>query len=229
MALLVTIDYNTAVKYRGKSVSTIIDGKKQKVYFILLCDDMSLVESISLASSSKNILMVEYQGLPNSQTYRELETNSGVYVGRVYDCGCNITEEDIIGILDEVPEPVKPILHMPKDFSDLKFVWRMCSKYPRVRFSGGNLFNISGTRLGRVGLDTIASEKIKISMDCYRFNGNMDIMNVISADDIELEATGKLESSGTKKRSSSSISAPKKVGKTAMFSDLLGLKDVVLP
>lgn len=230
MALLVTVDYATALKYRGKSVSSVVDGKKQKVYFILLCDDTNLIDSIKLASVSRNILMTEYQGLPNSQVYRELDSNHGVYVGRVYDCGCNITEEDIVGILEEVPESIKPILHMPKDFDNLHFVWKMCKKYPRLRFSGGTLFNVDGTRLGRVGVDTVAQEKIKISMDCYRFNGNMDIMNVVSAEDLELEATGKLESSSSaSKPRSSSAGGTKKTGKTAMFSDLLGIKDVVLP
>lgn len=234
MAMLVRADYDTVSKYRGRSVYTLVGSKKQKVYFVLICDDLNLAESINLAKASKNILMVEYQGLVNNEVYQNINTNQGIYIGVVRDFGCNISEEDIIGVLDEVPEGITPIFNVPVDFKDLNFVWKMCNKYSRIRFSGGTLFNINGVRLGRIGVDILESEKIKFSMDCYKLVGTLDVMEVISSDGLVFESGGKVESKTPKSstKSSSSEKKSKSSGgskKTVMFSDLLGVKNIISP
>ena len=119
MSIICKVDYATALKYKGMNLSTKYNNKKHKVYLKLIGDDFTLTDCIALAKVSKNILMVEYQGLQSNSAYEELTENTGVYVGRVYDFGNNITEEDVEKIAEDSPKGVVPIIRLPDDYKDL--------------------------------------------------------------------------------------------------------------
>lgn len=227
MSIIVDIDYNTALMYKGKSVTTKHGNKKHKVYFRLCCDDFTLKDSIDLARVSKNVLMLNYIGSHTNDDYLSLTESSGTYIGRVYEFGNNITEEDIKGVLDETPEGVVPIIQLQSDFTDLRFVWCMSTKYERLRFTGGKLFCIDGCRIGSIGIDTLDKLGIKYNVDSYV---SSDALEIVKLEGLVLECSDKPERiSKAKKtngnRSKNSSSKPKK---QALFSSFLQDKKVDL-
>lgn len=68
MAIIVKADYNVVSAYNGKTVTTKYNGKKHKVLFKLTCDDTTLTESIALAKTNSNIVMLDYQGLTDRKS-----------------------------------------------------------------------------------------------------------------------------------------------------------------
>jgi hypothetical protein len=225
MAIISSVDYSTALSYKGMNLSTKYDNKKHKVYFKLVADDYSLQDAINLARVSKNILMINYIGLPSNAYYLSLTSNTGVYIGRVIDFGNNITEEDILGAIKDVPEGVVPIINLPEDFNNINFVWKMCQKYPRIRFCGGNLFAIDGVKIGMVGIDTLDKQGIKYDFDSYAFNNKLDAFDEVDINTLDITASSKPERVVKEKKSSSSTSdssPKKKSNQSEKFKGLFG-------
>lgn len=206
MSIICGVDLGTAQKYRGKSLSTKYNGKKHKVYLKLLCDDTNLRDGIELAKQSKNILMVSYQGAASWDEYAFLGDTKGVYVGYVIDLGVDVSEDDISRAVDGIPASVTPIINLPKSFTDMEFIWRVSKKFPRARFSGGQLFAVEGTHIGEVGVDILQRSDVKFGVECYRLTSGVDALESANISGLEIDMSGKAEST-TRQRSSSS---PKK-------------------
>lgn len=219
MAIIVKVDYVTALSYKGKNVTTKHNGKKHKVLFKVSCDDTSIKESIELAKSSDNIIMLDYQGLTSSESYLSVTENTGVYIGKSYEFGNNFTKEDIIGVLDETPMGVTPIIKLQNDFSNLELLYKLCNEFPRIRFCGGHLFCLSDCRIGCCGIDVVEKTGIKYSIESYNKTGCCCALEVVDSLGLELEASTK-SAKQTSQRTSQE-KKPAKPKKTLKFSDLL--------
>lgn len=220
MAIICSVDYSTALGYKGMNLSAKYNNKKHKVYLKLNCDDYILEDGLSLARVSKNILMVNYQGIGTSQVYLGLTNDTGIYVGRVMDFGNDITEEDIERLVINIPEGITPIIKLPEDFTNLRFIWEVSKKFPRVRFCGGKLFAIEGVKVGAIGVDVLDRVEAKYGEDAYSLGGRVDALEEVDISTLEIKASSKAERTGnsTKRGSSGSTASKKKV--TRDFTDL---------
>lgn len=220
MAIICSVDYSTALGYKGMNLSAKYNNKKHKVYLKLNCDDYILEDGLSLARVSKNILMVNYQGIGTSQVYLGLTNDTGIYVGRVMDFGNDITEEDIERLVVNIPEGITPIIKLPEDFTNLRFIWEVSKKFPRVRFCGGKLFAIEGVKVGAIGVDILDRVEAKYDDDAYSLGGRVDALEEVDISTLEIKASAKTErtGNGTKRGSSGSTASKKKV--TRDFTDL---------
>ena len=176
MAIVCSVDYSTALGYKGVNLSTKYNNKKHKVYLKLVCDDLTLLDGVELAKASKNILMVEYRGLDTNPSYMTLTQDTGVYIGRVVDFGNNITVEDIERTINDIPSGITPIINLPDDFKDIQYLWKLSKQFPRVRFSGGYLFAIDGVKIGAIGVDILSKLDIKFDESSYLLNSTLDVL-----------------------------------------------------
>lgn len=194
MSVIVRASYNEAKKYRNKTVHTTVNGKKHNVYFKVVCDDLDLEDCIELAKSSSNVIMLDYQGIEGK------EVPDGVYVGKTFDWGSNITESDVENIVkNETPRGMTPIIKLPDSFNDLEFVWRMSQKYGKVRFCGGHMFCATGCNLGCCGVDIMDKHNIKHSDNNLIKTGCCCAFDVLDDTDLELEV-GAVKQQASKKK-----------------------------
>ena len=221
MAIISSVDYSTALSYKGMNLSAKYNNKKQKVYLKLNCDDFTLADCLELARLSKNILMINYQGVDSNPTYLNLTGDTGIYIGKVIDFGNNITLEDIARIDSQVPAGVVPIINLPEDYTNLEFLWKASKQFPRVRYSGGKLFAVDGIKVGQVGIDILSKIESKIDVDCFNLNSRTDCVELVDINTLEITASTKAEKSPReKKSSSSSANTPKKKAPTQTFGNL---------
>lgn len=222
MSIICKVDYATALKYKGMNLSTKYNNKKHKVYLKLIGDDFTLTDCIALAKVSKNILMVEYQGLQSNSAYAELTENTGVYVGRVYDFGNNITEEDVEKIAEDSPKGVVPIIKLPDDYKDLYNIYQISKAHPSVRFCGGHLFAIDGVKVGAIGVDILDKLQDKYSSDCFKLDDTEDVLESVDINELEIDTTTKPERA-KKVSSGGNKSVAKKTSKKVSIFDIFGL------
>ena len=106
------------------------------------------------------------------------------------------------------------MLVLPEGYCDMREVYNLSIKYPRLRFTGGNLLEIPGIKIGRY-------DKGKEKMSAV-FNGVYDMFTEVELADIEVQRV----LSKAKSRSSSSGSSKKSVAtkskKTETFSKFFG-------
>ena len=231
MAILVNVDFEMANKYNVRSISTKYNNKKHKVYFKLCCDDFNLSEALNAAKVNHNVIMVEYKGSLNNPEFLNLTESTGLYIGRMFELGNNICEQDLQDISEDVPNGVTPIVYLPSDFKDLELLVRLSRKFPRFRFCGGQLFAVEGVKLGAVGVDTLEAHDIKFGVECYNMTDSVDVIETVDILDLELEVSNKPErttKTTAKSTTKSSSSTPKKP-KTMMFSDIFNRNESVMP
>lgn len=212
MSVLVKVGYETANKFRGKGVGTKVGNKKHQVYFKLYCDDTNLKDCIDLARNSANVVMLEYQGIPLALENEDLH---GVYITQVHDYGMNLCEEDIQDIIDTTPTGVTPIVRLPLEYNNMKFIYDMSQKYKPIRFCGGTVFCLDGCSLGCCGRDILDSKGIKYNENQYIHEGCCCALETLTEEDVELVE------SKVKERKSRASTGGKGSKKTVMFKDLL--------
>ncbi len=222
MSIICKVDYATALKYKGMSLSTKYNNKKHKVYLKLIGDDFTLTDCIALAKVSKNILMIEYQGLQSNATYENLTENTGVYIGRVYDFGNNITEEDVEKIVASTPAGITPVIKLPDDYKDLYSIYKFSQIHSTVRFCGGHLFAIEGIKVGAIGVDILDKLQDKYSLDCFKLDDTEDVLESVDINELEIDTTTKPERA-KKTSSGSNKSVSKKTSKKVSIFDIFGL------
>lgn len=220
MAILVRANLNDIAEYKGKNVSTKIGSKKHQVLFRLEVDDFSLLGAIEHAKNDKNVVMIDFAGTENFIKSCSIDTTGKIpYVGVRVEVGLNLTEEDIINLLNVYPEWVTLIIKLPDEYKDMQFLYEMCQKYSRLRFCGGHTFNIDGCRLGCCGLDMVEKLDIKVNNTNYIHQGCSCALESFDITDVELVVTQKAERNSNTGSSKSKSSTPKKP--KAVFSDLL--------
>lgn len=221
MSIIVSCDYEEAKGYKN-IVNTKVNGKKHRVYFNVTCDDFSLTDAINLAFANSSILSVEYNGSLDNMTYKGLtkEESKGVYIFRRISSGNNITEEDIVNILEDVPEAVIPVICLPQDFVDIQFVCDACAKYQRVRFTGGRLFSFDGVRASIWGLDILDRASVKHPNELFYRNDSDCCIDVFdSSEGLEFEFSDKPES--VKRKSNTSVGASGGSKRRMLFADIM--------
>lgn len=222
MSVIVRTSFENAKQYKGKGVSTKIGNKNHNVFFKVIVDDFSIEEALS--SNDSNIVMYDYQGMISNPVYLGIAETS-IYITKSYEYGNDVSESDILEVLNEVPAGVTPIIKLPSDYKNFEFVCRMCDKFPRIRFCGGIMFCAEGCRIGCCGRDILDDAGIKYSDSSSIKEGCACALDIISDEGLELTISEKKAKSERKKSSSSSGT---KKAKTNMFGDLLGNFNVEL-
>lgn len=188
--LIARTDLGSIRDYLNGKVTTKYEGKIHQVFFKVICDETNLEECIKAAETSNTIAMIEYTGLIVSPVYLSQTATGTQYVGYVMDVGMNVNESELVHLMTSVPYGVTPIFRLPAEYKDMKFVYDMCKKYARLRFCGGNLFRLTGCRVGCVGADILESMGVKSTSLDYIVAGD-DICPTVDASalDLDIKAT----------------------------------------
>jgi len=210
--LLVKTGYETAKRFEFSGVKTKFGTKKHAVLFKVYCDDTDVKECIDLYRSSKNVIMLEYQGTLSTLGMQDL---SNVYITRVYDFGTNISEDDVKGVVEELIDGLVGVIRLPQEYSDMRFIYNMSQKYSNIRFCGGSIFCIDGCNVGCCGRDILDKDNVKYDDTEYFHEGCCCALETVPDTEVILEE-------GVVKKSQSSsgkTSGGKK--KVALFKNLL--------
>lgn len=217
MSVIVKTSFDNAKQYKGKCVTTKIGSKKHNVYFKVVVDDFTIEEA--LKEKDSNIIMYDYQGMISNPVYLGIE-DTDLYIAKSYEFGNDISENDILEVLNEVPKGVVPIIKLPSDYKDFEFVCRMCDKYEHIRFCGGIMFCAEGCRVGCCGRDVLTKAGVKFNDNNYIKEGCACSLDIISDEGLELEVSEKKVKADKKKSKSKSSGGSKK--KKMMFGELFG-------
>jgi hypothetical protein len=160
----------------GNELKGFLNNKEEVLYIRLLCDETDIFDGIALMQQYKNILMIEYTGTDFNPIYFTLTSDviGDNYVIQIMPIDNAPTENYIKCVAEETPTGLIPVVKLPVDFCDLELLYKLNQKYPRVRFCGGNLFNIAGCNIGCCGIDLLESKAIKYDLDAYYRAGNCD-------------------------------------------------------
>lgn len=193
MAIVGAIDLNMAEMYSGKSLTAKVNGKKHKVYLKLQCNSNTLEKGIEFAHKSSNILFIEYQGFITDEALKRFGVGSGVQINYNFEVGNNFSEQDIVQLLEDIPDGITPVIRLQSDFSDLKSISELCSKYPRLRFLGGNLFRLNNLPLGNYDNILLDKKGIKYSIESYLTSEFEDILQSADITDLDITISDKPE------------------------------------
>lgn len=196
-----------------------IEGTTDKVSLNVVVNGES--EADVFTGVGSNVKFVTFVG--SKASYCPTDMSGRVFNQYPYSALEEGTVSPVMGVTD--------LVVLDDDFSDMRELCEYCEKYPSVRFIGGNLLQVDGVRIGRIGENR---DKLPVV-----FDGVYD--NFVEVPLGELEGLSEkvsrarrvLDSASTgekKKRSTKSGSSKepkeKKVSKKALsFSALLGNSD----
>lgn len=197
---------------RNKLV-TKVGNKKKVVVLEISVDNTNIKDAIDFAVGNNSVASLVYEGTEqHMQMVTELDTK-GVHICRVEQVADDVSESDIIKLLQIIPNWASLVVDVPEDYKNMEFICNMCAKYPRVRFSGGYLFNFKECRLGICGDDIL--DKLGVKSDAGLIRTGMCCgLPVVCSNDIEITiatSKDKISTGGDK---------PAVKKKTVMFSSM---------
>lgn len=221
MAVIVKADVETVSQFSSGSVFTLNGKQKIPAYFRLLVDDFTLDDAIEAYRGDNNIVALDYVGnLDILHEYNRARLQ-GIYMVREFEFGDNITEEDIVDMINRVPAEVTVLVKLSETYKDMRFVQTMCKKYRNLRFSGGILFALEGCRLGCCSKDILTERGVRLKSEDFIKTGNgcaLEYINATSADlflkekIVKTKTTKvKLATAGVRNSTDKSLKAPKEV------------------
>lgn len=211
--MLAKISLYEAKAFGRNKLFTKVGNRKKAVLLEVSVDNTNIREAIEFAQGNPSVAALVYEGTEQHlQMISELDTK-GTHICVVEQVADDVSEADILKFLDVLPAWASLVVDVPEDYKNMEFICDICSKHPRVRFSGGYLFNFKDCRLGICGDDLLDKLGVKPEVGLIR-TGDCCGLPVVCAGDIEISiatAKDKVSSGGEK-------SAPKK--KTVMFSSM---------
>lgn len=223
MSVIVRIGFDDVKEYAGKAITTKVNNKKHKVYFRVICDDFNLSEAIAFAKKDANVVVLDYQGSSDNAEYQALtsEVLGSCHIVHTYQLGDLISDDEVKWVLEQTPDGVTPVIKLQDTFQDMELVWKLCSKYDKIRFCGGELFCLSDCRIGCCGKDVLDKAGIKYNADSYLKNGCGCSLEVVDFEDLEFEISDKPIKERTTGTKTASVSGGGKKTKKLLFANLL--------
>ena len=226
MAIIARCDLETAKSLKSKGISTKVNNRNHKVYLVTDCDDSNITDAVNSLKVSNAVVGIEYIGSTMSDAYLGLTSDvvGSLYIYKTENFGSDISVEDVERMYSEVPTGVVPVAVLPSDFTDLKTLVEITEKFPRVRFAGGDLFEVYNLKLGCYGRDILEKKGIKLGADSLETFDGGNALETFTYIDLTCDITDKPEkttriSSGSKPSNGGTVSSGKK--KQILFSSLL--------
>lgn len=199
--LLASCSYEESKKYNSKIVLVSEEESNKKPEEVIL----------NIVTDNPNEVFIGGKGVAKcitttvSPTYCPNELKDNIF--RLYNLGDDLSkvEEEIEGII--------PMLVLPEGYSDMREVYNISLKHPRLRFTGGNLLEIPGIKIGRY-------DKGKEKMSAV-FDGIYDMFIEVNLSDIKVQRVlSKAKSRSSSGSSKKSVTSKSK--KTETFSKFFG-------
>lgn len=200
---------------RNSKLITKVGNRNKIVVFEVSVDNTDIREAVDFAYGNKNVVSLVYEGTEQYFMMLSELDSKGVNIAKVERVSMDVDEPYIVELLKILPAWATLIVDLPEEFNNMEFICNICSKFDRVRFTGGYLFDMQGARLGICGKDTLEPLGIKGSEDLIK-TGDCCALDVVDATDIKIAVATSRDKIST---SSGTKSAPKQ--KTLMFSEFL--------
>lgn len=215
--LLANCFFSEALKYRNKLVVVSKEEEKKKpeeVWLNILVEDEineeGLLEEVYSKGlgAAKCITVVSHSPKRCPDNFKGKVYRFYKYLEDYEEAKENLKSiYDFSNIINEV-EGVIPLISLPDGFCDMRFVYNLSKKYPTARFTGGNLLEIPGIKIGRF-------DKGKEKMSAV-YNGVYDICKEVCLGDIEVrEVMAKVRTKSSVSGSRVKKTAPKKANSKA--------------
>lgn len=205
--MLVRIDLDDAKSFGRNRLITKVGNKKKQVLMMINVDNTNIKDAIDFAVGNSSVAALVYEGTEQYfSLLSELDTK-GVYICKVEQFGDDVSEEGIRQLLEILPKWATLVAELPEEYKNMEFICNMCEKYPRVRFSGGYLFNFKDCKLGICGDDILEKLGVKGDVGLIR-TGDCCSLPVVNFGDVEISvatakdrvSTGSGEKSPAKKK-----------------------------
>lgn len=204
-----------SAKALGKNkLITKVGTRNKQVVLLVSVDNTNIQEAIEFSFGNKNIASLIYEGTEHHFSMLSSLDTKGLYICKVEQVASDVTEQDIVELLNVLPDWVTLVVDLPEDYNNMEFIYNICKSHSRVRFTGGYFFELEGCNLGIC--DTAILDKLGLKGDGELIRkGHCSALEVVDSDDIVITVAT------TKERVSTSSGSKEPKKKTLMFSELL--------
>lgn len=145
------------------------NGKKDvTVYAIAEINYENAISEVNRTSLFKNLVAYRFNGgIEQLKIVSEIVNKGNKPI--LYDIKVDTIDEGLMMKIHQLPSEVVPVVHLPKEYSNLYDMHLLCEKVPRVRIEGGDVLRLQGLNLGSVTTEDIP-KKINESTLPVRIN-----------------------------------------------------------
>lgn len=203
-----------------------VNGKNVNFFMRVEVDESNIVEAIDRFRGNRYVASLDYVG---EEGYLKTIDIEGILV--IVAKSVDMIDGGTEYYLSELDPRVRPVLKLPRDFSDMKQLFDLSQKFPNVHFCGGHLIKIDGCNIGAITRNDI-SKKIPdsriplVTEGCACVFQNITIEDADSVEFYEarvspMERKSRSTSKGKSKSSTSrkKVSAILSTAKTSAFDN----------
>lgn len=207
MELLARISFEEAKKISGKLIvePTEEGGKPIPVKLNIACSSIEAQEAYKMIGGNVKCITIMDNGVPN---FGDVEKLDNVFHFMEF------IEFDSFGSYEMIPGVVT-LVYVGSDYTDMRYLAKLCSEHPDVRFFSGSkngcpLMAVEGIRIGRY--DDGKGKMSPVFQDVYDRFMEVDYSELSNITEVVRKASKKLEGSEEKKPRKAKSPSEKSVG-----------------
>ncbi len=174
--MLLKVPFEQALNTAAKGE---VEGKKVNFFLRIGVRESTLDEALDKFGKTKTVVGFDYEGTADFLYGKELPENRIFVTKQVEDLGPSVDF-----VVKAYPSGVRVILQVPEDFTDMRAVMGVCSRYANVRVDGGSLLRLPGVRIGAVDQEDFV-KKIAESRVPLVSSGDAGIMASVDISDVD--------------------------------------------
>lgn len=156
--MIVSIPYE---QVKGNNLNGVYEDKEYSFYMRIGVNEDNVIEAISQWGTSRNVIAFDYDG-----DLSKLASLPSISKAIIIHKKIDLSVINIEMYLVTVPKTVRVVLELEDNYSDMRTLKHLSSKYPQVRFCGGNVIRLNGVNLGCILQDDlpkkVAASKIGV-------------------------------------------------------------------
>lgn len=142
--MLLTLTYD---EVKDGTVKGIKDGRNVLLSMIVQADSQTMDFALSKFRGNKNVVAIQYTGdMSDLPAFAIEEDCPKVFVA----IPVPKLEEYVDAYMARLDKRAYAVFEVPETYFDLRMAEYFCQKYPNLRVTGGNFYNITTVRLGYV-------------------------------------------------------------------------------
>ena len=205
--MILNLNYGDMQKTTAKGV---VNGKEVKFFLRVFVNELNIQEAVDKLVNNKFVVALEYKG---ELGFLKTVDTKGMVV--IVKNSVDKVDMNIDFYMNMVDSNIRMVFKLPDSYSDMRRVKEYSEKYTNIRFCGGNLLRLIGTKIGCIGIDDIPKKisESRIPLVVEKCGCAMENVSLDEVEDLEFidDKVGvlstKKSSSGVKKTSSKKVSS----------------------
>lgn len=162
-------------------VRTTYKNKIKNHYIRYVVDEYSLERAIEVTRGNKRVVALDYEGDIGHLSLIDDIPEIPVIVTQKFN---EITELSLEFFMMQIPKWVRVAIRTPKDFSDMRMIADLSTKYPNIRFCKGKFLRLPNCNIGCIDRDDL-SYKVAESKISYYTEGCSCIVETMDIEELE--------------------------------------------